>query len=99
MDQQPDTLGQRSGYRDLSGVKQCDNVPPELLGGSSREGGVQIASHREQRAHDVVRLEVIRGNDRAQELVRCGENLIRTVPVDCGRSPDSVEASGWRHAT
>ena len=99
MDQQPDTLWQRPGYRDFRGVQQCDNVPPELLGRSGREGGVQIPSHREQRAHDVVRLELIRVNHCAQELVRRREDLLCTVPIDGGRSPDSVEASGWRHAT
>ena len=99
MDQKTDTLRQRSGDRYLGGVEKGDNIPPELLCRARRKSCVKIAGHREQGAHDVVRLQPVGFDQCAQQLVGSGKDLIRIVAIHCGGSPNTVEANGWSHET
>lgn len=78
-------------------MEERDNVPPEVLCGPGRKGGVEILSHREERADDIVGLQFVGFDQRPQQLVRGRENLVRIIPVNGGSSPDPMEANGWRH--
>jgi len=99
MHQQANTLRKRSRNGDLRRMEKGHDIPSELLGGPRRKGRIEIVGDREQRADDVVRLQPVRIDHGAQQLVCCGENLFSLVPVHSGRSPDSMEANGWRHET
>ena len=72
-------------------MKQGDDVPAELLGGTGWEGGIEITRDGEQRADDVVGLELVGFDQRAQQLVGGGENLLGIVAVDRGGSANAVE--------
>lgn len=100
MHEQPDAHGERAGNRNLGGVEQGDDVPTEVLGGTGRKGGVEIASDGEEPAHDVVGLEFVRFDEGPEELVGRRENLGGVVPGDRRRSADAMKPWGGRgHAT
>ncbi len=94
MYEEADALRQRAGHRNLAGVEERDDVPPVLLGGTGREGGVEILRDGEQAADDIIRLKAVRFDERAQQLVRCRENLGRIVPGDRRRAADTLESGG-----
>lgn len=91
MNQQPDTHGQRARHRDLPGMQECYNAPAKFFGGAGREGGIQIIGDGEQSAHNVIGLEPVSFDERAQQLIGGGENFCRIVARDCRGSADPLE--------
>ena len=80
------------------GVQQCHDVPPEILRGPGGKGGVEVSGDGEERAHDVVGLELVGLDQRAQQLVGRGENLGGVVALDGGGAADAVQpGDGKRH--
>ena len=96
MHQEADAHRERAGHRNLGGVQQCDDVPSVLFGGTSGEGGVQIAGDGEQAAHDVVGLKPVGLDERPEQLVCCREDLGGVVPGDRRRSADTLKPWGGR---
>jgi hypothetical protein len=81
-------------------MEQGHDVPPEVLGGPRGEGGVEIPGDGEQRAHDVVGLELVGLDERAEQLVGRRQDLARVVPLDRGGAADAVQTGGGkRHGT
>lgn len=91
MDQEPDTLGERSGHRYLGGMQERYNVPAEFFGGPGGKRGIKIVGNGKQRAHDIIGLEPVGFDERAQQFVRGSEDLRRIVARDRRRSADPVE--------
>jgi hypothetical protein len=73
-------------------VQQGHDVPPILLGGSCRKCGIQIVRHGEQSAHDVIGLEPIGLDQRAQQLISRRKNLGGIVSGDGSGPPDPMQS-------
>jgi len=98
VDQEPNAFGQRPRDWNLRGMEQGDDVPAQVLGGTGREGRIEISSDGEQRTDDVVRLELIGLNQRPEELVGCGQNFGGVIVSHRRGSPDAMDTNGWAHA-
>jgi len=94
MNEEADALRQRPGHWNLAGVEERHDVPSEVLGGTGRKGSVEILRDGEQTADDIIRLQAVRFDERAQQLVRCREDLGRIIPGDRCRAADTLESGG-----
>lgn len=94
VNEEANALRQRAGHGNLAGVEERHDVPPVVLGGTGREGGIEIRCDGEQAADDIVRLKAVCFDERAQQLVRCRENLGRIIPGDGRRAADTLESGG-----
>src|SRR5205823_14530083 len=59
---------------------------PIFLGRPGRKGRVEVPRDREQTAHDVIGVQLVGLDERAEQLIGGGENLSRLV-ADDGRGP------------
>ena len=75
MDQQADAPRQRARHRDLGRMQQRHDIPAIVLRRPGGEGGIEVAGHRENPAHDVVGLEAVALDQVPQQLVRRLEDL------------------------
>ena len=92
VDQQADAARQRARNGDLGGMEQGHNVPAKLLRRPGGERRVEVPGDGEQGADDVVGLQPIGLDQRAKQLVGCGENFIGIIVVDGSGSPNAMEA-------
>ena len=93
MDQEADAAGEGAGHRDFGGVQQRDDVPA-VAGRAGGKGGVEVAGHGEKGAHDVVGVEPVGLDQRAQQLVGRLEDLLGVVGFDGGGAADAVQPEG-----
>jgi hypothetical protein len=81
-------------------VQQGHDIPPVLLRRARRERGVEVVGDGEEPAHDVVGLELVGGDEGAEQLVGGGQNLAGVVALDGGRAADAVQpGSRGSHGT
>lgn len=92
--QQPDAAGERARHRDLGGVQQGHDLPPEFLRCAGREGGIEIAGDGEQGAYDVVRLQLVGFDQGPEQLVGGSKNFAGIVVIDGGGSANTLQPGG-----
>ena len=91
VNQEPDAHGERPRYRNLAGMQERHDVPAEIFGRASGEGGVEVVGDGEQRADDIIGLKLVGLDQRPQQLVRGGQNLGCVVPGHGGGTPDAMQ--------
>jgi hypothetical protein len=98
VNQEPYAFVERPWHRDLGRMQESDDVPAQVLRSAGGKGGIQIASHGKKSAHDIVRLQLIGLDQRSEQLVGCGENLVGIVMSHGSGSADSMNTGTRRHA-
>jgi hypothetical protein len=88
---QPQHPGQGVRDVDLGGAHQRDVAHAELAGGQRRELRHQVGGRGEQDADDVVVLETVALQHRADEFTGRLEHLLPVVGVDLRRAPDGSD--------
>jgi len=92
MDQQPDAPRQRARHRDLGRMQQGHDIPAIVLRRPSGEGGIEVAGHREDPAHDIVGLEAVVLDQVPQQLVGRLEDLGGIIRGHRGGAADSLQS-------
>jgi hypothetical protein len=78
-------------------MEESHNVPPKLFRRSGGKGGIEVAGHGKQRAHDVIRLKLVGFDQGSQQLIGCIQDLAGIVVVDRRSTANALEANWEGH--
>ena len=73
-------------------MQQGHDVPAVVLGGTRRKGGIEVVGHGEQPTDDVVRLQTVRFDQCAQQLIGGRQDLGGIVACNRGGAANSVQS-------
>jgi hypothetical protein len=92
VNEETDTHRERSRNRDFPRMQQGHDVPAVVLGGTRRKGGIEVVGHREEPTDDVVRLQSVRFDQCAQQLIGSRQDLGGIVACNSGGAANSVQS-------